>query len=415
MRHEPVSHRGFRRTMVGIAMTLTIVMGSGCDKLLEVELPGRLESSKLDDPSMVPVLQIGMISDFECAFQGYSMTSSVLTQEYINAVTARAPLLWAQRVESLADVAGYLGCEQVGGAYLPLQTARFQAQELYARAESFSTTELPTKEEALGTSAAYGGYSALLLGEGFCEMAMDGGPLMTREEVFKVAEDLFTKALAHQTNDDIRHMALVGRARTRLNMGNGAGAVADAGLVPEGFAKKIEGSRAASRRENRQFVNTHQNLEWSVAPAYRDLEIGGMPDVRVPVVDTETLGQDVMTPLWLQMKYTSYSAPVTLASWREAQLIIAEVQGGSEAVSAINRLRASVGLPPFQGTDPEEIRAQVLEERRRETFLEGHRLGDLLRLEIPFPTGKTHKGQPYGPVTCIPLPTTERSVNPNIS
>ena len=47
-------------------------------------------------------------------------------------------------------------------------------------------------------------------------------------------------------------------------------------------------------------------------------------------------------------------------------------------------------------------------------FTEGHRLGDMLRHNIPFPTGTNHKGQTYGPITCLPLPEQERLNNPNL-
>ncbi|MGH9161685.1 MAG: RagB/SusD family nutrient uptake outer membrane protein, partial [Vicinamibacteraceae bacterium] len=285
---------------------------------------------------------------------------------------------------------------------------------LYARVLDFPAESVPDREEVLGTAAAYAAYSTTLLGEGFCEMAMDVGPIMTRQQVFERAEGWFTRALQHATSDDIHNMALVGRARTRLDLGDDAGAVADAIQVPEGFVVLIETSRTSPRRENRHYVETHDAWEWTVAPHYRNLVVDGVPDPRVPVMDAEQLGQDGTTPLWLALKYTSHTDPVVLAGWREAQLIIAEASVGQVAVDAINRLRATHGLPLFASTDPQEIEAQVTEERRRELYLEGQRLGDMLRLGIPFPTGTTHKGEPYGPITCIPLPTSERTANPNL-
>lgn len=68
--------------------------------------------------------------------------------------------------------------------------------------------------------------------------------------------------------------------------------------------------------------------------------------------------------------------------------------------------------------DPVEVRAQLIEERRRELFLERHRLGDIIRFNItlsppagtPFPI----KGGVYGNQICFPLPDVERNNNPNI-
>lgn len=130
------------------------------------------------------------------------------------------------------------------------------------------------------------------------------------------------------------------------------------------------------------------------------------------------MGQDGQTELWLQEKY-DLDTGIPLATWEEAQLIIAEVEGGAQAVTIINRLHERAGLPPFASTDEEEIRAHVLEERRRELFLESHRVGDVVRLRqalapaagTPF-TGSL--GGSYGGATCLPLPDVERDANPNI-
>ena len=78
------------------------------------------------------------------------------------------------------------------------------------------------------------------------------------------------------------------------------------------------------------------------------------------------------------------NCPVPIASWREAQLIIAEAEGGQEAVNRVNILRNHHGLPNYTGgTSPAEIQALVIQERARELYLERHHLNDLQRFNIP--------------------------------
>jgi hypothetical protein len=90
-------------------------------------------------------------------------------------------------------------------------------------------------------------------------------------------------------------------------------------------------------------------------------------------------------------------------------LIIAEAEGGDDAVTAINAIRDEYELPHYGGGTDEEIMDPILEERRRTLFLDGHAIGDHLRYGIPFATGLNQKGVRYGDLTCLPLPPSELS------
>jgi starch-binding outer membrane protein, SusD/RagB family len=155
----------------------------------------------------------------------------------------------------------------------------------------------------------------------------------------------------------------------------------------------------------------------SVYSAFHNATVDGVPDPRVPLQNTGARGVNGFTPMWNQLKYTSLSSPIPIARWAEAQLIIAEVEGGQEAVQIINTLRARHGLPAFSSNDPQEIRNQVIQERLRELFLEGHHLGDLIRYNLPLdpaPGQPFGNGGLYGDMRCMPLPDVERLNNPNI-
>ena len=107
-----------------------------------------------------------------------------------------------------------------------------------------------------------------------------------------------------------------------------------------------------------------------------------------------------------------------IARYEEAQLILAEAQGGAAAVSIINTMRAAVGLKPYTGaTDAASITQLIIGERQRVLFVEGFRAFDIERFNIALnpAAGSTYRfGGVYGHTVCLPLPDVERFANPNV-
>ena len=393
---------------------------AGCESLLDVELPTRVPAEALDDPAMAAILVGGAVADFECAYANYVAATALLTDELIISTEFIAPTSWDLRsITADNGNLGTAGCNSFGfGLFQPLSTARFQADDAHSRIDAFPDAEVPGKSALLAAASAYAGYGLTLLGEAFCRAAVDQSPALQPAEVLAMAEQRFDVALqeAQSAGDqELLGMAKVGRARVRLNLGNLSGAASDAREVPAGFAKMSTHSGVNARRENTLWVYNQRDLMVSVDPRFRDLTVDGMPDPRVPVEDAGRVGHDGLTQLWLQMKYPQVGSPMRLASWEEAQLIIAGAEGGQSAVDAINNVRAAYGLPAFTSGTATEIQAAVLDARRRGLYLEGHRLNDMLRFGLEFDTGLNHKGVPFGNTTCLPLPEAEISSNPNIS
>ena len=117
--------------------------------------------------------------------------------------------------------------------------------------------------------------------------------------------------------------------------------------------------------------------------------------------------------LWITTKYTALTSPMRLASYAEAQLILAEAQAQQDqvasAIATINARRAVDTLPPLSATTKAEAIAVVLDERRKALSFEGgHRLNDLLRYNIPWKVGANpFTNRAYGSTTCWPHPTRE--------
>lgn len=412
-------HRSHRFESVVALAVLVFTSAAACDSLLDVERPTRIEAESLNEPGQSQFLVNSAIADFECAFANYTLATGLFTDELLIATAFVAPTNWdLRRITPDNGLLGTNGCNGGDwfGVWQPLQTARWQASEAFRKIDGFPDAEVSNKTSLLATAAAYEGYSLTLLGEGFCSATVDVGPVLAPSEVLQMAEDRFTTAIdlaAQANNSEILNMARVGRARVRLNLGNDSEAAADAQQVTEDFVKNATYSAAADRRENTVFVLNVRNIQVTVDPSFRNLEVQGEPDVRVPVTDQGRLGQDGFTSLWFQGLYPTVDSPIPIATWDEAQLIIAEAEGGQDAVDAINRLRLKEDLPTFSSSDSDEIQQQVIEERRRELYLQSHRLNDMLRFDIPFATGENHKGQPYGNATCLPLPDAESNNNPN--
>jgi hypothetical protein len=408
---------------LGTAVALVLALGSAAcnvlDEALEVDTPSQVPAETLDDPALAHLLVSGLIADFDCALGAFVVTGGLLGDELHDATfTANRWPVPSRQVQASDSRYSTFGCTTLG-VYTPISTARWSADNALTQLEAWSDAEVVDRQQKLATAAAYAGYSHILLAEMFCTAAVDLGPELSPADIFERAETRFTRAIeAAQAagDEEILNMARVGRARTRLALGNTAGAAEDAQAVPAGFERVATASEVSDRRRNRVAQETRLNTV-SVKEPYRDLTVDGQPDARVTVLDLERKGPDAQTDLWQQQKYTSDGQSLPVATWREAQLIIAEAQGGQAAVDAINVLRDFHGLPAYAGGSEAEIATQVREERRRELFLEGHRLWDIRRFDLPlFPETGTpfSKGGQYQSARCLPLPDVERASNPNL-
>jgi hypothetical protein len=413
-----VNLRRLNAALVGAVLATTT---AACDKLLDVDNPASVPIEALDNPALMQTLEAAAIQQFQCAFANFIPTVGVLAGEYwvSNAFVNSHPWEW-RGVVQIKGTGGSCGNRNDTslGFYTPMQQARFQLDDLFTRASEFTDQEVPNRQRMLTEARAYAGYAYTILGETMCEMAIDGGPKMTSQEVWAIAEERFSEAItlatALGTGADavsLRNMATVGRARVRLDMGKLAEAAADARLVPAGFVRNAEFSTTQQARENRIVNLTVTNRNISVAPPYQNLTVNGQPDPRVRALNTNAMGPDNATPYWRQQKYTAQNSPIPIASYAEAQLILAEASSDPvEKLAAINRVRALSNIAPFVGTVTDDV---IIEERRRQLFSEGHRYVDMLRKDLPFQTGTNRKGQTYSDLTCIPLPDVEVLNNPN--
>ena len=442
MRLDYRRRRG-RSSGFGLMLAIVLPLAAGaCSDILDVHVPGRVQEEALDDPALAPTMVASVVADFECAWNNYVAAAALIGDEFIQASGNLNQRNWGSRRITPDEPTMATGtCRTQYGIYTTLQTARFQADDAFNRLDKFTDAQVANRTLLKATVKAYGAYALLALGEGFCEMALDGGPLMTPKQVLELAETRFTEAIQLATaanNQDILNMALGGRARVRLDLGNYAGALADARLIPATYVKNATRDESDTRRYDAlcEHVTCATNRHATVAPNYRAVTWAGVPDPRVAVSTRNQLAFDnAQIHYFPTNKHTSRAFPVAITSAKEARRIIAESSARTNDLATarqlINAMHTAAGIPPYDaaGTASQtEVVAQVIEERRREMFTEGgHRLNDHLRFRgtpwaIPFkgepgsihPTGVDATGIPYGDTKCFPLPTVERIGNPNI-
>ena len=425
-----------------------LTMAVGCDAITELkqEDPSQILAGTVYAPQNAALLVNGAIGDFECAYFRYTTAAGLLGDELVNAFNNTTTMNYDRRTNPPTGAYdGACGGHQNPGVYTSLSVARASADTILARLEEWTDAQMPTgvnRQQLIGQAAAYAGYSLLLIGEGFCSAAINVGPELTPAQLFAEARARFDKAIAAATtaNDQTTlNLARLGRARTLMNLAFGTStpdaaliglAATDASAVPAGFVVNAVAAVAGStRQQNTIFAHTGgagSSSFSSVDPTFVGLTFNGVADPRVNVTVTTQRGTDGVTFLRFQNKYANLGASAPIARTTEARLIVAEANalgiGGTpqNAVTIINALHTAAGLPPYDpaAAGARTVVEQVREERRRELFLEGQRLGDMRRLNLPLvpavgaPFGT---GSQYGDQRCYPLPAVERNNNPNIS
>lgn len=392
-----------------IAAALALV---ACKDVLEVQYPGQIPTSQIGDPTLAAVLVRSVIGDFECAYSNYMSGSSVHSDEYETA-NSNVPLAnWGERTITADENDYSIGtCEGNFGMNLTLHTARFQAEDVTKKLEGWTDQQVSGRTLLRAQAKIYGAYAYLLMGEGFCAVAFDGGAAQPPSAALTLAETRFNEGLTlaqQAANADMTNLARVGLARTKMDLKKWAEAATIAGQVAANYTKNADRGQESARRWNKLYRLAEQTGAYTVATAYRN-----MNDPRVLVIDAQRGAFNSEVRLWVTRKYTGLTSPMRLASTIEANLIRAEALAQQDQVSAamgiVNARRAEVGLGPLSATTKQEAIAVIIDERRKELSFEGgHRLNDLLRYQIAWKVGSNpFTNRNYGTTTCWPNPTRE--------
>lgn len=429
------------------AAAALVVSACSVDKVLQVPDPDVSKPIDITGPAGLPTLLAAAVGDFQVAFSGTGVggtqeglvnMTGLFTDEFAFTETFPTRVQVDRRSIDRNN-------STMLGIYFNVQSARqssFRAESVFAK--------LAPTEAGYSEALSLEGYSFLMLAESYCSgvpitkldasgKVLPGQPLTT-QQLLDSALNRFTKALGvAKANGDalLTNLARVGTARALIFKSNAnlAAAADTVKAVASDFEYQIFSSDNTLRQINGVFELQYLEGRWTQANGegtngllYRN------GDPRTPFVNLG-LGFDNARIVYGSLKYPDRNAPTVLASYVEAQLIIAESQlagnyaGANGTLAILNALRAGAGMTPLAAAATAATqRAQLFSERAFWLFLTQHRLGDLRRLarstanggyglgsEAVFPTGNYtgRGGGVYGLDTNFPIPIEEANSNPN--
>jgi starch-binding outer membrane protein, SusD/RagB family len=430
------STHGRRAVRTLAAIAAAGVLGA-CDNVLAVENPGAIDDRDLrSTPLLAPQMVNAVISDFQRMFGDIAYAGAIFTDE---AVTGHNFTQWEEIDLRIVREDNTVLHSDI---YVPLQRARAAGEDMAQRLRGIS--EAPEADLRVATALAYGGYAYVLLGEMFCYApVVPTEAERSSDELLRMAVHRFQEAIAIATAaraagapaaeaDRILNLARVGAARASLQLGENARAVEFATPVPAGFTFWVRHGSAPTYLRNAFWghtTGTNHNL--GVGENFR-----GLNDPRVRHAANPATGHNQKTQLWRPFQPSSFSewsptgagvafredTGIRLASGLEARYILAEAGalGDAQLRAFLDERRAVGNQGAFAGGD---LRAELREQRRRDFFLSGHRLGDLRRYQAQhgidaFPTG-AHPNDAlwgwgsYGDATCFVPSRAERIGNPS--
>lgn len=427
---------------VAVAAVVAAMSLSACD--LEVINPGSILDEDLTTRDLMPILVSGVSAEFNDIADGYAFTGARLTDDLSGTGSYFSTGRYRRGVFDNEDSEGFW--EQTHEAAWAAGIAWERVQEvLEAEAQSFD-----------GSARLFllMGLAHRVLGENFCDVVYDVGPLQPREAAFDSAIVALNQAVSIGAASGAANFATAahgGIAQANVGLGNWSAAVQAAAMVPTDFVHTAIYN-----------LNANQNQVWNESWGRAEVGVWATPvqavfdpDPRVPYTICG-IWDDITGPSWGQVtpsgkctgqgsgahqgaggltahyrqdKYTEQGSDIPTVSGTEMRLIEAEaalLNGDLATFTAkVNEVRT------FHGADPIEQPAtagaieypnaqddawSILDRERYMTlWIEGRRLWDLDRWQHPFLQGGTLIGPGENPrVSCMPIPEIECTLNPEI-
>jgi starch-binding outer membrane protein, SusD/RagB family len=433
--------RYIMRLSMALAFTATLAMTTtGCDDFVEVRTPDIIDAGTVDPAADGETFSRSAFQTFASAFGDYIRHQAWFTAEAWVGDTFPTRNEFGRR-EVRADNGTH------NGVWFTLSRSVSQSDQAIEALEDAPGADADVN---IARAALASGYGALLIAESWCEAPLRQpgnlpGPALGTNALLDAAIQRLTRARNVATNaggteaSRIAQAAQVGIARAHLQAGRTGDAAAAAGQVDPDFVFEIPyidqlGERG--RLGNGVFLFSAGGSRESlvVPPAYREMgidtdEVGEQDlsemdgDPRILWRDAGRPAQDGTLTMYSQMKFPGWAAPIRLASGLEARYIAAEASGDlTQMITLINERReAGNQAPTFVSADPDEVLAELMDQKHRDFWLEGQRLGDFRRNPNHVPNVLGPGDQYYKPAvgdmgsqTCWPITQAEIDANPNL-
>lgn len=481
--------RKYTRWVGMLAVSAVLALSTACgiaDDLLQVDNPEEIQIQKLDDPLLIEVQLNGVIGMFKSAWDSplieYGMypTDEVLTG-----------LNWEDYARVNQRIISYLE-GPTAAIFEQTARALRQGNDLAERIRVWDADDPDADyREELATALVFAGYAAVIQAEAMCQSVISpvpdepSGTVLSQEENFAAALPYLEEALSVATAvgaDDIADLARTGLARAHIGRGDWADAANYASQVTPGFEYWMEyldqdGGRNPLENTshggnftlgiNPLFMGTHPSFDGTGYSFTDDDIIDPQTDPRIQHMPTDATGHNALTPLYKLfqgLRYGEYSgntvAPpsaacpactgtdpadmpliaeydtdMLLADYVEAQhqyyeaLAMQSVTANEAEILAFVNARRAVGNQAPVSLSGQALINELRNQRARDLFMGGFRLGDLRRWTKHdpgngpfaggsyFPTGTHPNAQwgAYGEWTCYPIPLGEYEGNPNLT
>ncbi len=423
------------------AALLAVFVLVGCD--LEVLNPGSILDEDLNTRDLMPILVSGVSAEFNDIGDSYAFDIARLTDDLSGTGSYFTTGQYRR---------GVFDNENSEGHWEQTHEAAWAAGGAWERLEVVLGAEASTFDGSARVFLLMG-LAHRILGENFCDVVYDKGPLQPREAAFDSAIVALNQAVSIGTAagaSDFVTAARGGIAQANVGLGNWSAAVQAAAHVPTDFVHNAI-----------YHLTANSNGVWNESWGRAEVGVWATPaqrvfdgDPRVPyticgewndptdpqqgVTPTGVCtgqgsgahqGADGLTAHYRQDKYAEQGSDVPIVTGTEMRLIEAEaalVGGDLPTFTAkVNEVRAFYGADPIE--EPTSVGAMefpnaqddalsILDRERYLTlWIEGRRLFDLDRWQHPFLQGGTLIGPGAEPrVSCMPIPEIECTLNQEI-